>query len=113
MNDAEILFTGELCQSLLTSEGFKTVVAQHELAIASDMLATKGEDKARREELYWTLWGARSLLEYMQLQATAAAHIKAEKPPTEEGTTDYAQPALVLYDDEGFEIQRANEENDY
>jgi hypothetical protein len=114
MNDAEILFTGELCQSLLTSEGFKTVIQQHELSIAHDILTTKADDKSRREELYFTLWGARELLNFMQLKADAAAHIKAETPPTEEGSTDYATPALVLYDDEGFEIgQRADEENDY
>jgi hypothetical protein len=111
MTDGEILLTGELCQALLTSEGFKTVVAQYELTIAADILSTKADDKAKREELYFTLWGARGLREYMQLQADAASHIKAEKPPTDEGTTDYSTPSYV-YDDEGFEVRRA-EENDY
>lgn len=87
------------------------MVSQYELTIASDILSTKAEDKAKREDLYHTLWGARGLLQYMQLQASAAAHIKAEKPPTEDGTTDYDSPALVSYDDEGFE-HRADEENE-
>ena len=78
------------------------------------MIATQPHETKKREGLYHTLNGVTGLYEFMHLTAATAAHIKAEKPPTEEGTTDYAQPALVLYDDEGFEIdQRANEENNY
>jgi hypothetical protein len=113
MNDTEILATGELCEALLASEGFKTVMGQYELSIAADILATKAEDKGRREELYHSLWGARGLLSFMQLNANAAASIKAPKPP-EDDTTEYATPDYdfnVEYDDEGF--PRVNEENDY
>lgn len=104
---------GELCEALLRNQEFATIVEKYKLSIAADMIATKPEDHLKREGLYHSLWGVVGLYEYMQKTAETAAYIKAEKPPTEEGTTDYAQPALVSYDDEGFEIQRADEENDY
>jgi hypothetical protein len=84
------------------------IIAQYEQTIASDVLATHPHETKKREQLYATLWGARGLLEFMKLNAAAAANIKAEKAPTPEGTTDYyVEP---LYDDEGF--PRA-EDNDY
>lgn len=101
MNDTEILVTGELCAALLASSDFKTIIGQYELTIAADILATKAHEKSRREELYGTLWGARGLLEYMQLNANAAAKIKAPTNPNpEEGVTDYH--VEETYDDEGF-----------
>jgi hypothetical protein len=114
MNDTEILATGELCEALLASEGFKTVMGQYELSIAADILATKASDKERREELYHALWGARGLLSYMQLNVNAATAIKTPKPPTDDSTTDYHVEEYDFnadYDDEGF--PRANESTDY
>jgi hypothetical protein len=100
MTDAELLVTGELCQALLTSEQFATVVAQYEQSIAADIIATKQDDKQKREDLYSSLWGTRGLLSFMQLQANAAANIKSPIAPTQEGVTDYHSEEL--YDDEGF-----------
>jgi hypothetical protein len=110
MTDAELLETGELCEALLVNHNFKSIVVQYELSIAADMLATKPGDKARREELYASLWGARGLLEFMQLNVNAAATIKTPKNPDQDpGTTDYhVEP---IYDDEGFPVH--NNENDY
>lgn len=99
MTDEQILATGELCEALLASDSFHTVVAQYEMTIAADILATKPEDTAKREELYSSLWGARGLLEYMKLNANAAASIKNPPPPTD-STTD-------LFDD-----HRADDELD-
>jgi hypothetical protein len=89
-------------------------MGQYELSIAADILATKAEDKAKREELYHSLWGARGLLSYMQLNVNAAHAIKTPRPPEDDSTTDYATPDYAFdaeYDDEGF--PRANNENDY
>jgi len=110
MTDAELLATGELCAALLIDQNFKSVVLQYELSIAADMLATKAGDKDKREELYASLWGARGLLEFMQLNADAAATIKSPKNPDQDpGTTDYhVEP---IYDDEGFSV--LNERDDY
>lgn len=102
MNDNEILATGELCEALLASSKFTTIVAQYELTIAADFLATAPADKSKREELYASLWGARGLLEYMKLNANAAAAIREPKPPTD-STTD---PVAV----EDFDDQRAEDE---
>jgi hypothetical protein len=89
-------------------------MGQYELSIAADILATKAEDKAKREELYHSLWGARGLLSYMQINVNAAHAIKTPRPPEDDSTTDYATPDYAFdaeYDDEGF--PRANNENDY
>jgi hypothetical protein len=100
MNDTELLVTGELCQALLTSSQFATVVAQYEQSIAADIIATAQADKQKREDLYSSLWGTRGLLEFMKLQANAAASIKAPQPPADDSLPDYhVEP---LYDDEGF-----------
>lgn len=109
MTDAELLATGELCQALLSSAQFATVVAQYEQSIAADIIATKQDDKQKREDLYSSLWGTRGLLEFMTLQANAAALIKSPQNPEQEGTTDYH--VEEIYDDEGF--LRVDEENDY
>lgn len=86
------------------------MVAQYEQSIAADFLATSQADKQRREELYASLWGARGLLEFMKLNAQAAAAIKDHKPPTnEDSTTGYAISIDEEYDDEGF----LRAENDY
>jgi hypothetical protein len=111
--DQEKLLLGELCEGLLRSQEFETIVAQYKLSIAADMIATQPHETKKREGLYHTLWGITGLQEFMQLTANTASHIKAEKPPQEEGVTDYAQPARVLYDDDGFELQISDEENDY
>jgi hypothetical protein len=89
---------------LLTSAQFADVVAQYEQSIAADIIATKQDDRQKREDLYSSLWGTRGLLEFMQLQASASAQIKAPKSPDqEEGVTDYhVEP---LYDGEGFEVE--------
>lgn len=110
MTDSELLATGELCAALLVNQDFKTVVVQFELSLAADMLATKPGDAKRREELYASLWGARELLSFMQLNADAAAMIQSPKNPDQDpGTTDYhVEP---IYDDEGFPVR--NNENDY
>jgi hypothetical protein len=89
-------------------------MGQYELSIAADILATKADDKAKREELYHSLWGARGLLSYMQINVNAAHAIKTPRPPEDDSTTDYATPDYAFdaeYDDEGF--PRANNENDY
>jgi hypothetical protein len=103
MTDSELLATGELCSALLISADFATVVAQYEQSIAADIIATKQDDRQKREDLYSSLWGTRGLLEFMQLQASAAATIKSPKNPDEDGSvTDYhVEP---LYDDEGFPV---------
>lgn len=110
MTDAEILATGELCAALLISHQFKDVVSQYEQTIASDIIATKQDEQKRREELYSSLWGTRGLLEFMVLQADAAAAIKAEKPPTdvtkEYATTEYAFDHEEQYDAEGFSVTK-------
>ena len=100
MTDAELLVTGELCNALLTSAQFATVVAQYEQSIAADIIATKQEDHQKREDLYSSLWGTRGLLEFMKLHVIAAARINEPKPPNTDATTDNAEPS---YDDEGFE----------
>jgi hypothetical protein len=105
LNDSDILATGGLCEALLASDKFRTVVAQYEMTIASDFLATKAEDKARREELYASLWGARGLLEFMELNARAATAIRQPQPPID-STTD-----PVPYDDVYGEDWRAEEES--
>jgi hypothetical protein len=91
------------------------VLGQYELSIAADILATKADDKAKREELYHSLWGVRGLLSYMQLNVNTAHAIKTPRPPEDDSTTDYATPQYDYYDggfdDEGF--PRANNENDY
>lgn len=88
-----MLVTGELCDALLRSMNFKTIVAQYELTIAADFLATKQDDKTKREELYMSLWGTRGLLAYMQLNADAAAAIKNPPIPEEDYvTTDEFDP---------------------
>jgi hypothetical protein len=110
VTDTEILEAGALCEALLSSLQFKTIVSLYEQTIASDILATKQEDKDKREALYSSLWGTRGLLEFMKLNADAAATIKAPKPPEQDGTTDYA-PIDYDFDDEGF--PRANESDDY
>lgn len=114
MTDAELLATGGLCQALLVDQNFKTVITAFELSLAADMLATKADDGKKREQLYSSLWGARELLAFMQLNAEAAATIKADKPPPIEGTTDYHVEPLADsgYDDEGFP-RANNNENDY
>jgi hypothetical protein len=109
LNDTEILEAGALCEALLSSLQFKTIVAQYEQTIASDILATKPEDAKKREELYSSLWGTRGLLEFMLLNVSAAATIKAPKPPTDDSTTDY-EPLEYVFDDEGFRV--LDEEND-
>jgi hypothetical protein len=109
VNDTEILEAGALCEALLSSLQFKTIVAQYEQTIASDILATKPEDAKKREELYSSLWGTRGLLEFMLLNVNAAATIKAPKPPHDDSTTDYA-PIEYDFDDEGF--SRADESED-
>lgn len=85
MNDNEILVTGELCEALLSSSKFIDIVGKYELTIAADFLATAPADKAKREELYASLWGARGLLEFMKLNANAAASIRNPNPQV---TTD-------------------------
>jgi hypothetical protein len=106
MTDNEILETGALCEALLSSMHFKTIVAQYEMTIAADFLATKQEDKQKREDLYASLWGARGLLEYMTLNARTAAAIKDKdnQPPTDTIETDY-------YSSDDFDV--FEEENDY
>lgn len=113
MTDSELLATGELCAALLADQNFKTVVAQFELSLAADMLATKSCEAKKREDLYASLWGARELLAFMQLNADAAAHILSPKHPEIEGTTDYHVEPMADsgYDDEGFPVH--NNENDY
>jgi hypothetical protein len=97
MTDAELLVTGGLCAALLTSSDFTNIVGQYELTIAADLLATAPHETKKREHLYATLWGARGLLEFMKLNASAASAIKEPKPPMSTTDTD------VTYDDEGFE----------
>jgi hypothetical protein len=100
VTDEELLVTGELCQALLTSSQFATVVAQYEQSIAADIIATAQADKQKREDLYSSLWGTRGLLEFMKLQANAAANIKTPKLPADHSLPDYyVEP---IYDDEGF-----------
>jgi hypothetical protein len=89
MTDNEMLVTGELCDALLHSMHFNTIVAQYERTIAADILATKQDDKNRREELYQSLWGSRGLLAYMQLNADTAAAIKNPPIPEDDVTTDF------------------------
>ena len=110
MNDTELLATGELCSALLISADFATVVAQYEQSIAADIIATKQDDRQKREDLYSSLWGTRGLLEFMKLHADAAAQIKSPKNPDQDpGTTDYhVEP---IYDDEGFSV--LNERDDF
>lgn len=110
MTDSELLATGGLCAALLADQNFQSVVAQFELSLAADMLATKSSEAKKREDLYASLWGARELLAFMQLTAEAAAHIQSPKNPEQDpGTTDYhVEPR---YDDEGFPV--LNDENDY
>lgn len=74
------------------------------MTIASDILSTAPADKAKREELYASLWGARGLLEYMKLNANAAASIREPLPPTD-STTD---PIGLVNDD--YDDQRADDE---
>lgn len=110
MTDAELLATGELCAALLISHQFGEVVAQYEQSIAADIIATTYDDQKKREELYSSLWGTRGLLEFMKLQADAAATIKyPDTPPTQDNST--TQLVEVTYDDEGFE--RATDGTDY
>ena len=99
--------TGELCQALLTSTQFATIVAQYEQSIAADIIATKQDDRQKREDLYSSLWGTRGLLEFMKLHANAAAAIKEPKPPTDV-TTEYSTTQYA-WDDE----PRDENENDY
>jgi hypothetical protein len=113
LNDTEILVTGELCQALLSSAQFATIVAQYEQSIAADIIATKPDDQKKREELYNSLWGTRGLLVFMQLHANAAATIKEPKPETDI-TKEYTLPQYDFdeaYDNEGF--SRDQESNDY
>lgn len=113
MTDTEILLLGELSQALLVSSQFATIVAQYEQSIAADIIATAPGDSKKREELYSSLWGTRGLLEFMKLQANAAAAIKEPKPP-EDVTKEYAETSYAFdeqYDDEGFSV--TNQENDY
>jgi hypothetical protein len=107
MTDQEILVTGELCEALLASTHFTTILGQYELTIAADVLSTSPHEAKKREHLYATLWGARGLLEYMKLNAASAAQIKADynKPPV---TTD--ETALAYEPDE---LRDEDEENDY
>lgn len=111
MTDTEILLLGELSQALLVSSEFETIVAQYKQSIASDIMATTPADTAKREQLYFSLLGVEGLLEFMKLQAAAAAHIKSPKPPEdvtkEYPTIDYAFDEQ--YDGEGFSV--TNEEN--
>lgn len=109
MTDQELLETGGLCAALLSDQRFQSVVAQFELSLAADMLATKSSEAKKREDLYASLWGARELLAFMQLNAEAAAQIKSPKNPDQDpGTTDYhVEPR---YDDEGFPVHN---ESDY
>lgn len=108
MTDSEILAKGELCAALLSSTAFKTIVTEYELTIASDILSTAPADKAKREELYASLWGARGLQAYMQLNADAAQTILNPTPP-EDSTTETV--GIVEYDEAAF--QRAEEEELY
>lgn len=103
--------TGALCEALLSSMHFKSIVAQYEQTIAADFLATKQEDKAKREELYASLWGARGLLEYMLLNKNAAAAIKDKdnQPPTDD-TTNWDRAATELFDADDWRVE---DENDY
>lgn len=108
MTDTELLITGELCAALLISVDFAAVVAQYEQSIAADIIATKQDEQKKREDLYSSLWGTRGLMEFMKLQANAAALIKSPKnPDQQEGTTDYY--VEEIYDDEGF--TRVDEED--
>ena len=111
MTDAELLATGELCAALLVSAQFAEVVAQYEQSIAADIISTKQDEKQKREELYASLWGTRGLLEFMQLQASAAATIKSPTPPPSEDNSTTQALIEVTYDDEGFE--RATYGTDY
>lgn len=92
MNDNEILVTGELCEALLASNHFSIILAQYELTIAADLLATAPHEARKREGLYATLWGARGLLSYMKLNAEAASKIKSDfnkTPVTTDETASY------------------------
>ena len=95
----------------MDDQSFSKVQAKYELTIAADLLATAPHESKKRESLYSTLWGARGLLNYMQLNANAAAAIKTPKTPEQDGTTDYHVEPLADsgYDDEGF--PRADEDD--
>lgn len=97
--------TGELCEALLVSHQYSTIVAQYEMTIAADILSTAPADKAKREELYASLWGARGLLEYMKLNASAAASIRDNANSPTDSTIDPVEVATDDYDD-----QRADDE---
>lgn len=104
MNDNEILAKGELCEALLASADFTTILGQYELTIAADLLATAPHEQKKREQLYATLWGARGLLEFMTLNVKAAAAIKAQ----------YDQPHITT-DEAAYEYepdQRETHESD-
>ena len=100
MTDAELLETGALCEALLSSSQFATVVAQYEQSIAADIIATAPPDFKKREELYSSLWGTRGLRAFMELQALAAAQIK---DPSLQNNITTPSTYYVTYDDEGFE----------
>ena len=106
ITDNEILVTGELCEALLASDKFTTIIAQYELTIAADILATAPQETKKRESLYATLWGARGLLEFMKVNMNAAQTIKNEHQQPHVTTEDAA------YEYDG-EQRDETEEDDY
>jgi hypothetical protein len=61
------------------------------LSVASS-LSLSASSSGVSSEFYASLWGTRGLLEFMTLNANAAAAIKSPKNPDTEGTTDYTLP---------------------
>lgn len=79
---------GAFCELVLASDHFNCMWREFEKTSCHDLLNTKPEDAAGRENIFATFNGARTLLNYMAQLAKTAHELQQPAEPDHEGEQD-------------------------